>query len=109
MKKLSIATRFTFLVLIILMIGQGALWIWFVNGQKALHLRSLQEKIKSNADILIAISASAILSNDYLSLDQYMDAVTRDEDIISVKVSNKEGVVLRQKIVRQENKGKTLR
>ncbi|MFN3395574.1 MAG: methyl-accepting chemotaxis protein [Thermodesulfovibrionales bacterium] len=106
MKKLSIATRFTLIVLIILMIGQGSLWIWFVNGQRDHHFRSLNEKIKSNADMLIAISASAILSNDYLSLDQYIDVFARDEDIISVKVSDRNGLIIRQKVVRQENKRK---
>lgn len=102
MKRFSIATRFTFVVLLILMIGQGLLWVWFVDSERDLYLESLREKIRSNANMLVAISASAILSNDYISLDQYIEAVARDEDIISIKVSNRKGEVLREKTVRQE-------
>lgn len=108
MKKFSIATRFVFIVLLILMIGQGSLWIWFVSGQRGLHLELLREKIRSNADILIAMAASAILSNDYISLDQHMDGLARDEDIISIKITDKKGIILRQKTVRQENNGKSI-
>jgi len=108
MKKLSIATRFSLIVLFILMVGQGALWIWFVNGQKDLHLESLKEKIKVSADILVAVSATAILSNDYTSLDQYIDALAKNEDIISIKVYDSEGTLVRQKIIRQEIKGRSI-
>ncbi len=108
MKRFSIATRFIFIVLLILMIGQGLLWIWFVSGQRNLHLESLKDKIRSNADVLVTVASSAILSNDYVSLDQYMDALAGDEDIISIKITDRKGVILRQKAVRQENKGKSI-
>lgn len=104
MKRFSIATRFTLIVLLILIVGQGALWIWFVNSQRDLHLESLKEKIKSDADMLAAVSASAILSRDYTSLDRYIDAIARDEDIISIKISDRKGVMLRQRIARQGDK-----
>ena len=108
MKRFSIATRFTFVVLLILMIGQGLLWIWFVDSERDLYLESLREKIRSNANMLVAVSSSAILSNDYISLDQYMEAVARDEDIISIKVSNRKGEVLRQKTLRQEKRERNI-
>lgn len=108
MKRFLIATRFTFVVLLILMIGQGLLWIWFVDSERDLYLESLREKIRSNANMLVAVSSSAILSNDYISLDQYMEAVARDEDIISIKVSNRKGEVLRQKTLRQEKRERNI-
>ncbi len=108
MKRFSIATRFTFIVLLILMIGQGLLWIWFVSGQRNLHFESLKDKIRSNADVLVTVASSAILANDYVSLDQYIDAIARDEDIISIKITDRKGVILRQKAVRQEDKGKII-
>lgn len=108
MRKMSIAARFTFVVLLILIIGQGSLWIWFVNGQRDLHIELTKERIKSNADILITMSAPLILNSDYITLDQYMDAIAKDEDIISIKVTDKKGNILRQRIIREVDRGKNL-
>ncbi len=106
MKKLSIAVRFTFIVLLILIFGQGLLWLWFVDSQRELYFDSLKEKIRSNGEILATISASAIVSNDYTGLDQIMDSIAKDEDIISIRVVDKKGSVLRQKTIRNEKKDK---
>ena len=100
MRKGSIAVRFIFIVLLILVVGQGALWLWFAQSQRTYHAESLRNKIKAAAGLVGTLSATAMESYDFRSLDQYLDALSKDDDIISVKILDREGKVFRDKTFR---------
>ncbi len=102
MKKGSIASSFIFVVLLILIVGQSALWIWFVRGQRAYYMETLKDKINTTGTLIAEVSAAAIRSYNYGSIDQYMEIMSKDEDIIAIKVVDKKGNVLREKILRSE-------
>lgn len=108
MKRGSIAGRFIFVVLLILVVGQGSLWLWFAMNQKTQYASGLQDKVKTIAGLLANFSASAILSYNYTYLDQYIEALSEDDDIISVKVLDKKGNVLRTRAFKTEERVKTL-
>lgn len=100
MKKGSIAVRFIAVVLLILVVGQGALWLWFAQNQKTYHAGSLREKIRTAGGLVAQFSATAMESYDFRSLDQYLDALSKDEDILSVNILDKDGKVFREKTFR---------
>lgn len=100
MRKGSIAVRFITVVLLILVVGQGALWLWFAQNQKTYHTESLRNKIRTAAGLVANFSATAMESYDFRSLDQYLDALSKDEDIISVRILGKEDKLFREKTFR---------
>ena len=108
MKKGSIAIRFIIVVLLILVVGQGALWLWFAQTQSEYYAESLRDKIQTAAGLLANFSTAAMASRDYTYLDQYLDALSKDGDIISVKILDKQGSVLRQKTFRLEKRSGSL-
>lgn len=108
MRKGSLAVRFIVIVLLVLMVGQGALWLWFVNSQKGHYSATLKDKMRTPANLLATVSASAILNSDYSNLDQYIEILTKDEDILSIKVMDKKGDVIREKLLKTEESGKSL-
>lgn len=100
MRKGSIAVRFVAVVLLILVVGQGALWLWFAQSQKTYHAESLREKIGTAGGLVAQFSETAMQSYDFRSLDQYLDALSKDEDILSVTILDKDGKVFREKTFR---------
>lgn len=105
MRKGSIAVRFITVVLLVLVVGQGALWLWFAQTQRTYYAGSLRNKIKTAAGLVGSFSMTAMESYDFRSLDQYLDALSKDEDIISVKVLDKGGKIVREKTLRAETTG----
>jgi methyl-accepting chemotaxis protein len=88
--------------------GQGILWLWFVNSQKEHHSATARDKVKTLASLLANYSTAAILSHNYGYLDQYMEVLSSDGDIISVKILDKNGNILREKIMKSEQRGKSI-
>jgi methyl-accepting chemotaxis protein len=101
-KDLSIAARFILFVLVVLVVCQGALWVWFLLNQKTSSAKMLDEKFSTAGDLLSGFSATAIAGDNYGALDQYMDTLARDEDVLAIRVMDKNGTVLREKTVRAE-------
>lgn len=108
MKRGSIAIRFIAVVLLILVVGQGILWMWFIRGQKTYYAKTAEDKIRTVSNLLANFSVTAILSYNYTSLDQYIEALARDEEIIAIKVLDKKGNVLRERILKVETRGKSI-
>ncbi len=102
MRKGSIAVRFIIVVLLVLVVGQGAMCLWFAQSQKTYFAESLRNKIRTAAGLVASFSATAMESYDFRSLDQYLDALSKDEDIISVRILDKEGKVFRDKAFRSD-------
>lgn len=92
--KQTIASSFIVIVLIILVIGQGSLWIWFLFTQKSHNQRILDDKVKTAANLLTDVSAAAMMYRDYKSLGHYVEDVLKDEDVLSVKVMDNEKKIL---------------
>lgn len=90
----SIATSFILIVLVILVLGQGALWGWFLFTQKENARSTLLDKVKMAARSLSDVSTHAITSNDLALLRRYAENIVADEDILTVKVTNRQGGIL---------------
>ncbi|HET6516133.1 MAG TPA: methyl-accepting chemotaxis protein [Thermodesulfovibrionales bacterium] len=101
----SVAPRFIFVVLMVLVVGQSSLWTWFLYWQKTNYAVALENKVSATGNLLATFSKSAIMSNNYSHLDQYIDAIARDGDMISIRVTDKRGNVLREKQGQRETRG----
>lgn len=104
----SLANSFTFIVLLIFIVGQGSLWTWFLLNQKGHTAAMLKDKIKSIGSLLTEPSSDAISNSSYESLDRYLDGIMKETDIISVHITDKRGNVIREKTSAVEQRGKSL-
>jgi len=104
-KGSSIAGRFILFVLVVLVVCQGSLWAWFFLGQRASYAKMLDEKINAVGGLLPGFSAAAIAGDNSSGLDQYMDALAKDEDVLAIRVMDKNGTVLKERTVRTETGG----
>jgi methyl-accepting chemotaxis protein len=91
MKKLpSLAQKFTIILLIILFIGQGIAFFFFILSLRSSMLDSLYEKMKNTGSLLAGISTEPILANNTALLDAYLDEIIKDQDIFSVKIFDRD-------------------
>jgi methyl-accepting chemotaxis protein len=102
MTRKTLARSFILVVLVVFLAGQGLLWLWFLNGQKKEQAGLLADKVKTASALLGSFSVPAILSYDYTTLDQYIEALSGDGDLLAVKISDRDGNPLRQKAFRAE-------
>lgn len=93
-KKGTLASRFIFIVLMFMMIGQGILWLWFLYYQKQNALKTQQEKISLVSKFVADSAMHAMDSGVYKELDKSILAVMADKDIISIRVLDGEGKVV---------------
>ncbi|MDA8168776.1 MAG: methyl-accepting chemotaxis protein [Nitrospiraceae bacterium] len=98
----SLSRSFILIVLMILIIGQGLLWVWFLQGQKKHYEKLLDEKIRLTALLLGSVSNAAITGNNYGYLENYIDALSTDNDILSVTITGRDGGIIRQKSFRPD-------
>src|SRR3990172_9071157 len=103
----SIAGSFILIVLVVLMVGQGALWSWFLFSHRDYTGRTRAESVKSTGGVLAELASPALLEQNYDSLDPYIKGITKDENIISVRVLDKGGNVVKEKASRIEERGKS--
>lgn len=102
-RKSSLAINFVVIVLAMLIIGQGLLWIWFLSSFKERTGLGLVEKSQNSAYLLASFTAKAVADNDFSDFDRQIEAALRDEDIISIKIYDKTGKVLKEKVSRSED------
>lgn len=100
----SIAGSFILVVLLILVLGQGGLWAWFLSSHKTQNMEMLTNKIRSMGTLIAAYSAPVLVVGDVETLDRYLDGVIRDTDIISVRISDNTGAVIKEKSSRIEQR-----
>lgn len=90
----SLASRFTFIVIVILLIGQSTLWFWFLLGQRKHHITMHRTMVKSTAELLIDLSLYAVKTDDFDTLNRNLKVAVKDKDIMSVKFLNDKGIVV---------------
>lgn len=104
----SIATRFVFIVLLILAVGQGVLWMWFIFGQKEHNRAMMKNKVQASVNLLVDISEKALLDGGFTALDPYVESVLRDEDMLSVRFLDKDGSVIKVSSARKEAEARSI-
>ncbi|HYA26708.1 MAG TPA: hypothetical protein VEE82_01795, partial [Thermodesulfovibrionales bacterium] len=98
--KNTLVMNLTIIILLILVVGQGLLYVWFANYQKVRYAQALKSKIETVASFLISSSIPAMRSKNYAYLDQYLDVLSKEEDIISVKITDENGRPLKERTLR---------
>src|SRR3990172_3444165 len=93
-KEITLATKFTITLLIILFIGQTLGFILFTLSVRSSMIDSLNEKMKRTASLLAGLSVNPILEKNDVLLNTYLEEIMKDEDIVSVAVFSGEETLL---------------
>ncbi|MEK7238268.1 MAG: methyl-accepting chemotaxis protein, partial [Nitrospirota bacterium] len=96
-KEITLATKFTITLLIILFIGQTLGFILFTLSVRSSMIDSLNEKMNRTGSLLAGLSVNPILEKNDALLNTYLEEIIRDEDIVSVAVFGSEETVLGHK------------
>ena len=94
----SITAKFIVTVFAVLLAGQIFGTVLFLLNMKASLFDSLEARIRKTSAIAAGVSAGLVLSYDYSQIDTYLEEIIKDEEITSVRLSGKDGNVLREKI-----------
>ncbi len=80
--KLSLGAKFTLLVSGVLLVTMGGTAILNYQSQNRLFLEHLQSKGIMLGEVLAEISPEAILSYDFITLNEYVHDVSRQKDVV---------------------------
>ncbi len=94
----SITAKFIVTVFAVLLAGQIFGTVLFLLNMKASLFDSLEVRIRKTSAIAAGVSAGLVLTYDYSQIDTYLEEIIKDEEITSVRLSGKDGNVLREKI-----------
>ncbi|MEJ2685054.1 MAG: methyl-accepting chemotaxis protein [Candidatus Sulfobium sp.] len=86
----------------VLFIGQSIGGAIGFRYMRSALLESLQQRIKKVAVMTAGVSAGPLLSHDYAPIDTSMAEMMKDDDILSVRVTDGEGKVVKE-MVRKED------
>ncbi|MBI5194982.1 MAG: hypothetical protein HZA10_01525 [Nitrospirae bacterium] len=89
-KRLS--TKFIQRVLIILLIGQSAIFYMTFSNNSTMLERQLRQRVLLTATLISNTAAIAIVSYDYTFIEPLVDQMHSDPDIWSVEIFDKDGV-----------------
>lgn len=105
----SLAFNFIAVIVPLLLIVQGGLSLWYLIGPWKGSLNDgLREKIKITSSVVANAAADSITTLNFDYLDRCIEGLSRDEDMLSIKVTDKDGKVLKEKVMRTEERGETL-
>ncbi len=98
--KESLGFRFTLVLLIILIIGQGIGASWFIYSTRNNLMAALDAKVRSIGMLLTGMSVEPLGTVNYrlTGLNAYIDTVIKDDEIVGVKVVNKDGMVISTRV-----------
>lgn len=97
-KRSSIAGSFITIILLILMVGQGSLWAWFLYTQKRHNMRMLEDKVQTVARFLSDTASHAAASGSYDEIRHQAETALKDEDLLLVKISDRSGGLLAEAV-----------
>ena len=98
MFRKSITAKFLAALFAILLIGQAAGALIQIFYTRASLLDSLRNRIEREGAISAGVSANPLLSLDYVLLDSSLDEIMKDEDITSIRVLDRDGRVVRERV-----------
>lgn len=93
----SLNAKFLTALFAILIIGQSIGSAMGFFYMRSALLESLQKRMENFAGMLAAASAGPLLSGEYTPIDAYVDKIMEDGDILSVRVLDGEGKVIKEK------------
>lgn len=88
---MTLGTKFVVFIMVILSITMTINALYFYYGQRQAYLENLQSQAKVQAKLVASLSKEAILANDYLSLNRYMQDLSRLEDVIYGAIFSRRG------------------
>jgi methyl-accepting chemotaxis protein len=94
----SITARFIATVCLVLLIAQSAGSVAFIFYTRNSLFNNLRNTMERHAAIMACMSANSLLSLDYTQIDGFMSEVAKDEEIISIRILDSQGKVIRERI-----------
>jgi methyl-accepting chemotaxis protein len=101
MKKI-LANKFVLMFLIAFIAGQGIFMLWSIHAQKKKGALEMESKSAAISSVLQKFSVPAITMADNSRLDDYVDALSGDEDLLSLLVEDRNGGVVKARQFRPE-------
>jgi PAS domain S-box-containing protein len=89
--SMTLGTKFVVFIMVILSTTMSLNALYLYHGQKQAYLESLHAQAKVQAKLIASLSKEAILANDYLSLNRYMQDLAQLEDVIYGAIFSKSG------------------
>jgi len=80
--KNSLSAKFNIMVIMILLVTMSVVTIIDINSQYKIFLSNIETKTQTLGNFLSLISAEAIFSYDFDSMDDYMQEINQQEDIV---------------------------
>ncbi len=87
----TLARNFILIVFSIFFLGQGTFWLWTFQRLRSEEASFLKEKMQNTAGLLASLSAPALAAMDNQGVQNQVDALPADADLVSVKVTDKDG------------------
>jgi len=105
--KNSLAKKFILVVLITLAAGQAVIWLWLLSAEKKEEGRMLDSKAAAIFSLLQKSSVTGMVAYemaayDFSNLEGHIEALSGDEDMISLRLEDRRGTVLKEKQFRPE-------
>jgi len=92
--RLTLGTKFILLIATVLSLALATEATVNYQNQRTLLLQGLKEKAAVQGQFVASISKEAILSHDYVSLNRYMQDISRIEDIVYGVITSAKGDLL---------------
>lgn len=91
---MSLSFKFISMMIVILSITMGMTAYFSYTDNKKLAEENLLKQAKANSQFLAKVSQEAILTNDYITLDNYTSSISLVEDIAYGVILSKNGIPL---------------
>jgi methyl-accepting chemotaxis protein len=95
----SMSVRFIAILLVLIGVGQGIGAVLFLGSIRSGFMDSLHDRMRLQIKQTAAVMSEPVFTSSMLPIETYIDEAMKDKDVQSLKVINKDGVILRQKSV----------
>lgn len=89
----SIAFEFMIIILVVLLVGQGVLGVWFLLYQKESIRKTHEIKARMEAQFLSEYASGFIAGESRESLDRFIVKLKKDQDIIAFLIRKSDGQI----------------
>ena len=96
-RRKSIAVSFILVVLMVITIGQGTAWLWFLFSEKKYNQEAMESKARMVAEFISELSDPTMASQNFKVLGRYADRIMKDADIIAlIVIDDTDNIVLQR-------------